>query len=71
MIFKMIFDIKQAIRSGYSPFEVLDEMKNEIVHVHISDSNSKFDCLPPGRAISILNACLMKWIMPAIKATMY
>ncbi len=47
--FKMIFDIKQAIRSGYSPFEVLDEMKNEIVHIHISDSNSDFDCLPPGR----------------------
>lgn len=47
--FKMVFDIKQAIRSGYSPFEVLDEMKNEIVHVHISDSNSDFDCLPPGR----------------------
>jgi sugar phosphate isomerase/epimerase len=47
--FKMVFDIKQARRSGYSPFEVLDEMKNEIVHVHISDSNSEFDCLPPGR----------------------
>ena len=47
--FNMVFDIKQAIRSGYSPFEVLDEMKNEIVHIHISDSNSECDCLPPGR----------------------
>ena len=47
--FKMVFDIKQSIRSGYDPFEVLDEMKNDIVHIHISDSNAKFDCLPPGR----------------------
>lgn len=47
--FNMVFDIKQSIRSGYSPFEVLDEMKNEIVHVHISDNNSESDCMPPGK----------------------
>ncbi len=47
--FNMVFDIKQAIRSGYNPFDVLSEMKNEIVHVHMSDSNSENDCLPPGR----------------------
>ena len=45
----MVFDIKQSIRSGYSPFEVIDEMKNEIVHVHISDNNADADCLPPGK----------------------
>ncbi len=47
--FNMVFDIKQAIRSGYDPFEVLEEMKNEIVHVHISDNTPECDCLPPGR----------------------
>ena len=47
--FHMVFDIKQAIRSGYDPFEVLDEMKNEIAHVHISDNTPEKDCLPPGR----------------------
>lgn len=48
--FHMVFDIKQAIRAGYEPFDFLNEMKNEIVHVHLSDSNlPDSDCLPPGR----------------------
>jgi len=46
--FNMVFDIKQAIRSGYNPFEVVSEMKNDIVHVHISDNGKEGDCLPPG-----------------------
>lgn len=46
--FNMVFDIKQAIRSGYDPFEIVDEMKNDIVHIHISDNGEKGDCLPPG-----------------------
>ncbi|MBR6392583.1 MAG: sugar phosphate isomerase/epimerase [Eubacterium sp.] len=48
--FHMVFDIKQAIRAGYDPFDFLEEMKNEIVHVHLSDNNlPESDCLPPGR----------------------
>ena len=47
--FNMVFDIKQSIRCGYDPFEVLDEMKNEIAHVHISDNTPERDCLPPGK----------------------
>lgn len=47
--FNMVFDIKQSIRSGYEPFEFIDEMKNDIVHIHISDSNENSDCMPPGR----------------------
>ena len=48
--FKMVFDIKQAVRAGYDPFEFLEEMKNEIVHVHISDNKlPESDCMPPGR----------------------
>lgn len=47
--FNMVFDIKQSIRSGYNPFNFLDEFKNDIVHVHISDNTSSYDCMPPGR----------------------
>lgn len=47
--FHMVFDIKQAVRSGYDPFEIVDEMKNEIVHLHLSDNSADGDCLPPGR----------------------
>lgn len=48
--FHMVFDIKQSIRAGYEPFDFLEEMKNEIVHVHISDNLlPEYDCLPPGR----------------------
>ncbi len=48
--FNMVFDVKQAIRAGYDPFEFLDAMKNEIVHVHLSDNLlPESDCLPPGR----------------------
>lgn len=47
--YKMVFDIKQAIRSGYNPFDVVEEFKNEIVHIHISDNTPEMDCMPPGR----------------------
>lgn len=47
--FHLVFDIKQSIRSGYDPFIFADEMKNDIVHVHLSDNNSQADCMPPGR----------------------
>ncbi len=47
--FNMVFDIKQAVRSGYDPFYVLDEFKNDIVHIHLSDNSPEADCMPPGR----------------------
>lgn len=47
--FNMVLDIKQAIRSGYNPFEIVDEMKDSIAHVHLSDHNDVADCMPPGR----------------------
>ncbi len=46
--FKMIFDVKQAVRSGYDAIEFAKEFKNNIVHLHISDNKQGFDCLPPG-----------------------
>ncbi len=46
--FKMVLDIKQAIRSGYDPNDFVDILGDRIVQVHISDHNEENDCLPPG-----------------------
>jgi sugar phosphate isomerase/epimerase len=47
--FKLVFDVKQAVRSGYNPIEFAEEFKNDIVRIHISDNNLRSDCLPPGK----------------------
>lgn len=47
--FNMVLDVKQAIRSGYDPMEIAREMKDDILHLHLSDHNEKYDCMPPGR----------------------
>lgn len=47
--FNMVFDIKQSIRSGYNPLEFLNEFKNDVRHIHLSDNTPQADCLPPGR----------------------
>ena len=43
-----VFDVKQAVRSGYNPFEVLSEMGERVCHVHLSDHNPQHDCMVPG-----------------------
>ncbi len=40
-------DIKQAIRSGYSPIELTNEFIDNIHHLHISDHSLAGDCLLP------------------------
>ncbi|MGN0521930.1 MAG: sugar phosphate isomerase/epimerase family protein [Eubacterium sp.] len=47
--YHMVFDIKQTVRAGENTFDFLNEFKNEIAHVHISDNGVNGDCLPPGR----------------------
>lgn len=61
--FKLVFDVKQAVRAGYSPVDFAEEFKNDIVHIHISDHNGILDCIPPGkgnfdfrRLISVMNS---------------
>lgn len=49
--FKLVFDVKQAVRSGYNPYEFAEEFKNDIVRIHISDNDSQSDCLPPGKGV--------------------
>lgn len=40
-------DVKQSIRGGYSPFEVLHVLGSKIKHLHLSDSNPNNDCMLP------------------------
>ncbi len=47
--FHMVFDIKQTVRAEQDTFAFLEEFKNEIVHLHISDNGANGNCLPPGK----------------------
>lgn len=40
-------DVKQSIRGGYSPYDVLKILGSKIKHLHLSDSNEKYDCMIP------------------------
>ena len=40
-------DVKQSIRGGYSPYDVLHLLGSKIKHLHLSDSNERFDCMLP------------------------
>lgn len=43
-----VLDLKQARRSGESPFDYIRALGNSIVHCHVSDGDDKRDCLPVG-----------------------
>ncbi len=49
--FRLVFDVKQAVRAGFSPIEFAEKFKNDIVHIHISDHAENSDCIPPGKGI--------------------
>ena len=40
-------DVKQSIRGGYSPYDVLQLLGSKIKHLHLSDSNDRYDCMLP------------------------
>ncbi len=44
-----VLDLKQAVRAGYSPFDVVNAVGEKIVHVHLSDNGPCGDCLPIGK----------------------
>lgn len=46
--FRMVLDLKQAKRAGADPFDFLQSLGENIVHIHVSDSTAAKDCLPPG-----------------------
>lgn len=43
------FDVKQSIRSGFSPWEIYDAMRGHIAHIHISDNMEGKECMLPGK----------------------
>lgn len=47
--FRLVFDVKQAVRAGYNPLVFTEKFKKDIVHIHISDHTETADCLPPGK----------------------
>lgn len=47
--FKMVLDVKQAIRAHHNPMEFIDALGESIAHIHISDSDESHDCLAPGK----------------------
>ncbi len=42
-------DVKQSIRGGYSPYDVLKLLGPKIKHLHLSDHNSASDCIIPSK----------------------
>lgn len=42
-------DIKQAVRCGYCPIELIDDFLPNIRHMHISDHSVESDCQLPGK----------------------
>ena len=41
-------DLKQSIRCGYDPYDLIEEFSRNIKHYHISDHSISSDCLLPG-----------------------
>lgn len=44
---KFCLDIKQSIRCGYNPFDLIEEFSQHIKHCHINDHSIASDCLLP------------------------
>lgn len=45
--FGVVLDVKQARRTGISPYVFIDKLGTAIKHLHISDFNDEADCIPP------------------------
>lgn len=45
--FAMVLDVKQARRAGVDTLDFVRKLGTSIKHLHLSDCDSKHDCLPP------------------------
>jgi sugar phosphate isomerase/epimerase len=45
---RFVLDLKQARRSGNTPFDYIKALDSSIIHCHISDGDESRDCLPVG-----------------------
>lgn len=46
---RFVLDIKQAVRAGYDPLDIVDAVGDRVVHLHISDNRPDADCVPVGK----------------------
>ena len=44
-----VLDVKQALRSGLDPFEIMEVMGGRLAHCHLSDNIPEKDCVPVGK----------------------
>lgn len=74
---KFVFDVKQAVRAGYDPYEFARRLGNAIIHVHVSDNNPSNTCLLPGKGVmdyaklkNILdaNGCDPSWVIEVYRS---
>lgn len=56
----VVFDNKQALRSGVDYNEFIDRLGSYICHVHLSDNNQTNDCMPLGRGTFDIEGLLKK-----------
>ena len=56
----IVFDNKQALRSGVTYQDFINKLGKKIVHVHISDNNNVCDCLPIGHGELDMNDLLSR-----------
>lgn len=46
---RFVLDIKQAVRAGYDPHDIVDAVGDSVIHLHISDNRPGADCVPVGK----------------------
>ena len=59
---KFVLDVKQAVRCGYDPLRFVDELGENIAHIHLSDHGVNGDCLLLGEGNFNLNKFIDKLI---------
>lgn len=45
---KFVLDIKQAVRAGYDPLDIVNAVGESVIHLHVSDNKPGADCIPVG-----------------------
>lgn len=74
---KFVFDIKQAVRASYDPYDFANRLGDSIVHMHINDNNLSNTCLLPGKGVmdysklkKILdaNGCTPSWVIEVYRS---
>lgn len=46
---KFVLDFKQSVRANVPVIDMIELLKGNIIHIHLSDHDENGDCLPPFR----------------------